>query len=201
MKKHIFTRILHAVLAVAVIHQLVVSTFMQAPLDGKAEDFAFELHETVGFVAFGIVILFWVWVIVRGVDTSIKSLFPWFTSVNRKQVFGDIREALHALVHGHKPALSIESSLASAVHGLGLLLVLAMALTGSGWLLLEGQNEQVANSIIEIHTTLSLLVWVYLIAHAAMAVLHDLYGQPVLRRIFPFGRTLDIDKGHEDRGT
>lgn len=191
MKKHIFTRALHALLGLAVIHQLIISNFMQAPLDGKVENLAFEMHESIGLTTLGIVGCFWLWVLVRQVDTSISSLIPWFSAKKRSVVVSDFKILAQALLKRDLSGVPAESALASAIHGLGLLAVLAAAATGGGWMFFEESNKDVAESIIEAHEMITAFVWAYLIGHAGFAVVHELIGHALLRRIFPFGRQGD----------
>jgi len=73
-----------------------------------------------------------------------------------------------------------ESPLASAMHGLGLLTVLAMAGTGAV-MALGGVHD---GPVLEIHRLLASLMWVYLIAHASAALLHQVQGHHVLQRMF-----------------
>ncbi|TXH05830.1 MAG: cytochrome b/b6 domain-containing protein [Nevskiaceae bacterium] len=188
MKKNIWTRLLHAALALAVIHQLVISNFMQAPLDGKPENFAFELHETGGLISLGLVTLFWLWALLRKADTPLARLVPWFHRDRRIAVFHDARDALRAALRLDLGAIPADSALSSAVHGLGLMAVLGAAATGAGWLVFEESNKDVAEAFAETHEAVTTLVWAYLIGHASMAVLHELGGHAVLRRMFPFGR-------------
>jgi len=76
--------------------------------------------------------------------------------------------------------------LATAVHGLGLLTVTAMAVTGAAFALLGLPKDQ-ARLVLEIHKLIANLMWAYLIGHAGLAVLHQLVGQPALKRIFGRG--------------
>lgn len=188
MKKNIWTRLLHAALALAVLHQLIISNFMQAPLDGKPENSAFELHETMGLITLGIVTLFWLWTLLRKADTPFAQLVPWFNRNRRTAVLNDARDALRAALRLDLAAIPADSALSSAVHGLGLMAVLGAAATGAGWLAFEPSNKDMAEALAETHAAITTLVWAYLVGHAGMAVLHELSGHAVLRRMFPFGR-------------
>lgn len=164
---------------------------MQAPLDGKAENFAFELHETLGLISLGVISLFWIWILVRKVDSSVASLVPWFTADKRATVMRDAKILLTSVIKRDFSNMPIDSALASAVHGLGLLSVLAAALTGAGWAVFEESNKGLAKSIIEIHEMVTTFVWAFLAGHAGLAIIHEITGHPLLRRMFPFGRQAD----------
>lgn len=188
MKKHFVTRALHILLGLAVVHQLVISNFMQAPLHGKVENFAFEMHETIGLSTLGIVGLFWLWVLVRRVDTSLSRLIPWLSAKHRAIVISDVKDLIRALRKFEFSSVPTDTALASAIHGLGLVAVLAAAATGAGWLFFEESNQGLAKSITSAHEAVTTLVWAYLVGHAGFAVIHELAGHAVLRRMFPFGR-------------
>lgn len=59
------TRVLHLLIAVAVVHQLGVSLIMIAPEAGKTGNIYYEFHESVGLVSFGIVSAYWLWLALR----------------------------------------------------------------------------------------------------------------------------------------
>lgn len=188
MPRSLLTRLLHAGLALAVIHQLLITEWMVKPRPGREENWAFEFHETGGLVTLGLVSLFWLWTLVRRAETAPGALLPWLNATRRAAVFAELRQAFAALRRRQVPAAPAESALASAVHGLGLLAVLAVAASGTAWLLLEDGNPGLAEAAAETHEVLSNLVWAYLVGHAGLAVLHELAGHRVLRRMFPFGR-------------
>lgn len=188
MKKDLLTRSLHLLVGLAVIHQLAVSEWMQPPKDGRPENFAFELHESMGMVTLGIVLAFWIWTLVRDGGTAPGALFPWFSGARRTALFADLRAATDALRGLRLPEAPAHSPLASAVHGLGLLAVTGAAATGTVWLFLESIDRGLAHDVAEIHELMATLVWTYIVGHASLAVLHELAGHRVLRRMFPFGR-------------
>ena len=74
--------------------------------------------------------------------------------------------------------------LASAVHGLGLLLMTVMAVTGTVWFVNEtwiySQSTYMRLDIIA-HHLFANLVWAYLIGHALLALVHHYSGQASLK--------------------
>lgn len=76
------------------------------------------------------------------------------------------------------PPHNPDGALGPAVHGLGLLLVTAMAASGTlYWLQVRlGLHSAEPDGMLAmtVHLALANLVWVYLIAHAGLAVLHHL---------------------------
>ena len=57
--KSVLTRILHLLLLMAVMHQLVGSSIMEAPRPGQPGGLLFELHEWGGLTSLGLILLFW----------------------------------------------------------------------------------------------------------------------------------------------
>jgi cytochrome b561 len=56
------TRLLHLLLAAAIVHQLAINLLMQKPEPGRPEKLGFELHQGVGLASAGILVIFWHWV-------------------------------------------------------------------------------------------------------------------------------------------
>jgi len=187
MKRSFPTRFLHLLLAAAIVHQLVVSLFMEAPRGGRLGDTAFDLHQYVGVGSMGIIFLFWIWTLVRRREHHVATLVPWLSSKRRRAVFADLGLHLSALKRFELPLPGEESPLVSAVHGLGLIAATAMAATGTAIFFLaapDGSLTGYASTVLDLHSLLASLMWVYVIAHAATAVLHQISGQKVLQRMF-----------------
>lgn len=173
-----FTKLLHLLVALAVVHQLAISLVMTRPSPGRPGDSLFELHELVGLVSLGVLLIFLLWVIVRRRETTAGMLYPWFSRNRRRALRIDLKAHFHSIKSG-RILLTQESPLASAVHGLGLLLVLAMAATGA-----TGYFIAAARPLLSIHETLGPLVWAYLVGHAGLALLHQRAGHRVLQNMF-----------------
>lgn len=173
-----FTKFLHLLVAAAVVHQLLISLVMTKPGPGRPGDSLFELHEWVGLATLGVLLIFFLWVLVRRRETTVSMLYPWFSGRRLRALRMDLKAHL-ARLKGGRILLTQEAPLASAVHGLGLLLVLVMAATGAG-----GYFIASARPLLSIHETLGPLVWAYLVGHAGLALLHQLAGHPVLQSMF-----------------
>jgi cytochrome b561 len=188
MKSSLTTRILHAALAVAIVHQLVISWFMERPKPGgPTENLAFDLHETVGLISLGLLALYWLWTMLRLNEEGPGALIPWFSAERRRRVLADIGNYRNSLVQRRLPPPMAEMPLASAIHGLGLLVATAMAVTGAIVYALMGADGSLAGGgrlVLELHEVLANLMWAYLIGHAGIAVVHDIVGHRVLGRMF-----------------
>jgi len=181
VKRSNLTRLLHFVLLIAVAHQLLNSEFMRRPEPGDAPSLLYELHEYIGLASFGVVFLFWVWTLARRGETRLSALFPWLFPVRMREIFSEITGAAGVL-HDMDLFERVSGILAGAVHGLGLLVVTGMAVTGTVYYFAIG--TPLAHQALALHRLLANLMWAYLIGHGAMAVLHHLLGSDVLRRMF-----------------
>jgi cytochrome b561 len=182
------TRLLHFLLAAAVLNQLFGSLVMHRPRPpSRAGDFAFDVHEYVGLASMGVIILFWLWGTIRQREHGLGSLFPWFSAKRLAAVAEDFGAHARALARLRLPMPAEETPLASAVHGLGLLTATVMAVTGTivyTQMAPDGALTDFGRQSLTLHHLLANLMWAYLIGHAALAVLHQLYGHRVLQRMF-----------------
>ncbi len=117
-------------LLLVVVHQLIGNEFMQLPLPGDAPGWVFTLHEYAGLADLGVVAAFWVWTVARQGETRLGRLLPWFSLTRLRDVMADLAAQLRRLARLRAPD-DDDGALASAVHGLGLLAVTAMAVTGT----------------------------------------------------------------------
>ncbi|WP_037514696.1 cytochrome b/b6 domain-containing protein [Sphingobium xenophagum] len=176
------TKLLHLLIAAALIHQLFISLIMVVPETNRPGDSYFELHEWVGVLTLWLLVIFWIWTLVRRGETRFAMLFPWFSATRRSAFWADLKAHLASLARGGGP-LTEESPLASAVHGLGLLIATAMALTGA-----VGYFFPAASLLLEVHMTIAPVMWAYLTGHVGVALLHQMAGHRILQRMFGSGR-------------
>ena len=175
-KKHtLATRTAHAALATAIVLQLASSQFMQGPRRTTPGDWLCTVHEYVGLFALVAALGFWVAVAMRRRGTSAALLFPWLSGARIAAVWADIKTHVRSLMKFRLPAYEDDAPLASAVHGLGLLLMTFMAVTGTIYFIGEYLGTTTSSFVHldkEAHELMANLVWAYLIGHAALAILH-----------------------------
>jgi cytochrome b561 len=179
-RRSLLTKILHDSLLLSVLWQLIASGLVERPRDGQAGNLFYEVHKVVGLTTLGLVLAFWLWNVVRSRETPFAMLFPWFSSHRLTVVMEDLRAHLAQLRRFRLPAAEPDTPLASAVHGLGLLTVLAMATTGA-WLYTQSVP---GGLMLEAHEVISNLMWAYVVGHAGLALLHQVAGHAVLQRMF-----------------
>jgi cytochrome b561 len=157
-------------------------------LPGDAPSTLYMLHEYVGMASLAVVCTFWLWTLVRHGETSLANLVPWLSPRRIAAIFDDVIDLINAI---RRRDFSGESSgaLASAVHGLGLLIVTAMAATG---IVLFFSGGSVAHDAMALHRLIANLMWAYLIGHAGLATLHHLLGSDILRRMFWIRRGITL---------
>jgi cytochrome b561 len=182
------TRIAHMALAVAIVTQLISSLVMIPPLDGNTADFAFAVHKYAGIAAFVAALAFWLVIASRRRGTHALSLFPWFSRKRLSLLANDLRDHGAAISRFHIPDYRAENPLASAVHGLGLLLMTGMAATGVAFLVAarSGLGEETAwvTADLQLHVLFANVVWAYLIGHAALAVVHQIVSKRSLMEMW-----------------
>ena len=184
------TRFVHAGLATSVCLQLATSLIMQGPSETSAGDNLFQLHRYSGFAALAFAFLFWLLLAVRHRGTEVAALFPWFSGVHLHALVRDLSTHIRTGLKGRLPDHEENGPLASAVHGLGLLLMTAMAVSGGVyaaqvWAGLQ-PPEPDGSVAMTIHLALANLVWAYLIAHAGMAAIHHYARSVSLSRMWRF---------------
>ena len=191
MERSMMTRVLHGLLALAVLHQLAVSLVMEPPKHGHdapgLPGTFFDLHEGVGLFTLGVVLAFWLWSVVRRGETTVGMMVPWFSRERRQALMTDLAHHWSALRRMRLPDYRPRSPLPAAVHGLGLLVITAMGATGAVIYFAHGQPGiagQLAKVTWEVHESLANLAWAYLIGHAALGVLHAIAGHDIVRPMF-----------------
>ena len=186
------TRLLHAGLALAILTQLGTSLAMQGPDDVQAGDILFQVHRYSGLAAMLLAFGLWLTIVLRSRGTEIGALVPWLSGRRLAALWQDAKVHAGAAVKLRLPEHDPQAALPSAIHGLGLLLISAMAASGAVyfvqvWL---GLHSAEPDGMIAMtaHLALGNLVWAYLIAHAGLALLHHLLRSMRLATMWSFGK-------------
>ena len=197
LSRSLTTRILHFLLLAIVIHQLIGSNFIERPLPGEDPELPYQLHTWIGIAGFVTVFAFWIWSLVRRRETSFSELIPWFSSARRQALFADIRKHVRILISFRLPD-DDHGGLSSAVHGLGLLVVTAMAISGTLYYFVF-QGTALGKLVLEAHEILSNFMWAYLIGHATLALIHQAMGHPIFAQMFWSMPTKPTSRSHTKR--
>ncbi len=185
MARSNLTRVLHLLILTLVLHQLIGSQFMQRPDPGDDPAWNFMLHEYAGLLLLAVAGVFWLWTMIRRGETRFSRLVPWFSVARLRDVWTDVAAQARRIASLRAPDDS-DGALASAVHGLGLLVLTAMAATGTVFFF--AQRTGIGHTALDLHRLMANLMWAYLVAHAGLAVLHHLLGSDIFARMFWVGR-------------
>lgn len=180
VRRTLMTKLLHVFLLLSVLWQLFASGLVERPRAGQPGNLFYDIHEIVGLATLALVLVFWLWSVVRRCETPFAALFPWLSGGRLKLLITDVSAHWTAMRQWQLPHAETETPLATAVHGLGLLTTLAMAASGA-WL----YTQMVPGGLVlEVHKAVSNLMWAYLVAHAGLALVHQAMGHRVLQRMF-----------------
>lgn len=160
-------------LATTIIVQLLTSQFMTYSKIGRPGDWLFEIHQYSGLLALSLSLFFLLILLFRRRDTPLSLMFPWLSTGRRQALSQDLKGQLQTLKSMRLPYYHAENPLASAVHGLGLLLIALMATTGGIYFLaldLGLSDSTWAGLDKDLHESLGGLVWAYLIGHSGIAM-------------------------------
>lgn len=188
MKYNKLTRWLHAAIALGVTLQLLLSLAMETPKPGRPfgglEAAAFESHEVMGLFVSGVLLLHWLFLLSGHAGLGKEHLFPWFSRQRRDAMIDEIKQqwARRRLENTQQP-----SAVAGATHGLGLLVTSIMAITGG--VVYFGMAENGAMSptvdfVEETHSFFSTFMWIYLVGHAGVGMVHQWLGHRTVFDMF-----------------
>jgi cytochrome b561 len=195
MRHSLVTRMLHLLVAAAIVVQLADSQLMRVPRPGRlvtgSEAAAFGLHEYAGLASMTIIALFWLWMLIRRQGTSLGLLFPWFSRERLVGLLEDVVLHVRCAARLALPEPEHSIALSSAVQGVGLVLALVIAATGTigyfDWTTGTSMTG-LAGAAFEVHGTLANVMWGYLVVHVGAALLHELLGHRMLYQMSPARR-------------
>ncbi len=180
-------RILHALLALTITFQLIVSFVMEHPSTKRpmspAGAFWFEWHEGVGLAATAVLLASWIYRLVNFKREGQGTLFPWVNAAGQKDLAAEIRLFLTLKWQ----SLADTGPLAGTIHGLGLLIATAMTATGCIVYIGLWPDDAVTpavHNMMEVHSALATLMWIYLYGHVLMALWHQFVGHGSLGKMF-----------------
>lgn len=182
-------RIVHAVTAAAITFQLLVSLVMDhphatRPMSAVGKTY-FHYHEWAGLLTAGVLLCGWIYRLLNWQRESQSSLYPWISANGCRAVASDLK----AFFLFRWTQVPPGSALAGTVHGLGLLVASAMAVSGVAIFIGLWPADRVTpgvHNLMEVHSTLATSMWIYLYGHSLMALWHQLIGHATLTAMFSF---------------
>ncbi len=178
------TRLLHWGLAVMISFQIFSGLLVATP----GTLVYFYVHEWGGLATTVVIALNWFW---SYANYDLALLFPW-----NDAGMADVVAELQKLRCGRLPRPGRVRGLSSFGHGLGLLAVTGMAVTGTLiYVVIPGGLGALAHSrhymaftdLVRLHKVIAGLVWVYWVGHVGFAFLHQVHGGRVFGGIFGRG--------------
>jgi cytochrome b561 len=189
MKFNRTTRLLHLTIMLSVLLQLLSEQLMKVPKPGESvqtyEAIFLNLHEWNGFVVLGLAVFYIMYLTDDSDDW--KRLFPWASTSGCKGLWQEIRHDMPGWLTGQLKTPDEAHHIAGTVHGLGILLAIALGSTGIMIFMgLEssGEMNEDIKLLRELHSDLGTLMWFYIFGHAGMAIMHHVKGHSLLREMF-----------------
>ncbi|MDA8390751.1 MAG: cytochrome b/b6 domain-containing protein [Gammaproteobacteria bacterium] len=180
------TKFLHGGMAVTVTLQLLLSLVMQVPHPHRAPApsglLFFQLHEWVGLATVAVIVAHWGYSAFFSGDADFAHLFPW-SRTGRAAIWRDIRTLL-----AWRLPEDTAAGLSGFTHGLGLLAVTGMAVTGLVLFFTFGHGTATARHAAFLHSFVANFAWAYWYGHVGMALIHAWQRDGIMTGIF--GRTL-----------
>lgn len=190
---HPVTRWLHAGLVLGVVCQLIFASLMTHPDEkgGELGKLFMQVHRAGGVVVAAIVIANLIWAVLPRGNPPHRQISVLVSAAHWREALS-ILKRLPTMLSGKSKLVQPGNELALVFEMLGLLVMTAMAMTGSViWNLWSGPGSKVspdAELLMEIHAVFAFILLIYLAGHISMAVAHLRAKEPVFARISPFGR-------------
>jgi cytochrome b561 len=184
------TRLLHAIIAILVIIQLysiyaVENKFYNDPIRTVLWNF----HKYGGLVAFVALFSFWIVILTRSGGTSVTELFPWVSLRALKNLCYDIFHYIKSIMQFKIPEHTNPSPLASAIHGLGIIIMSVMAISGvNRYVVYEFSitKTPLIKYISGLHHTFADYAWIYLGIHVFVALINHIFKKQKLSSMWQF---------------
>lgn len=180
-------KVLHALFALGIALQLVLSNLMRQPRPGRLrtafEAFTFAIHEYVGLVLVVVLLVHWLLHLAGHAPKGLAHFFPWFSRERMGRLKAEARELLQMKL-GEPEA---QDAIAGAIQGVGLVVATLLAISG-GVVFVgmadDGTMSEATRSVRKLHTTLAPVMWGYLGVHLAAALAHVAAGHRSILAIF-----------------
>jgi len=145
-------------------------------------------HRTAGVVVALIVLANLLWAVMLRGDPRKRQMSVLLSTVHWRESISILKQ-LPTMIIGKRALPEPGNSLSLIVEMLGMLTMTAMAISGSIiWILWDGPGHNVSETAelwMNIHGSFAILLFLYLIGHVSMALLHWRSGDSVFSRILP----------------
>ena len=189
MTKHIYkTRLLHSIFAILIIIQLfsiyaIDNRFFTKPI----RTFLFDIHKYGGLVTFAVLFLFWIFAFKRHQGTPVSELFPWLSRKALCDLLSDIIHHMKSILKFEMPVHTNPAPLASAIHGLGVIIMSVMATTGVHRFIVYQfsiEKTPIIKFFSGLHHVFADYAWIYLILHVSVAIINHISKRQALSEMW-----------------
>ena len=182
-------RLLHYFLLVSAVYQLLSSEWMIVPEPGKLAGVGvalFYLHAWLfGWIALTAACVYALKAYYE--PETWRMLMPWFSTSRLATLFASARREVPDMLRGRLAPLEVKSPLASAVHGLGIILLIGLGMTGLYLMLgVRSDGSMSADVLVsfKFHEIMGILAWAFLAGHVLMTLYHLALRHPHVEDIF-----------------
>ncbi len=190
------TRILHFGIVTCILMQLLGEQIIGLPEPGHVRQASDALlvgiHEGIG--ALSLVLVCTYLVVTLDEAPGRAKLFPWMDANSRARLWEEIRHDVPGWLRGIIPGPEAGSLMAGTVHGAGIVLALILGLSGSLLFIGMGPHGEITPDIRLVwqgHSLMASLMWIFVIGHGGMAIVHEIRGHAIVRAMFRLGKAHD----------
>lgn len=183
------TRFFHLFIAFGITAQMFLTLVMVHPKPGREANVFFEIHEVLGVALLGVLVVHWLWSMVRQGAAPLGHLFPWFSGKRLGVLKADLVNHVKHLAKLTLPESDSPSPLAGAIQGLGLLAATLLGTTGVVILIYAEPGQRMVgwlHDVKEVHEAIGPVMWSYLGVHVGAGILHQIVGQESIASMFTF---------------
>jgi cytochrome b561 len=180
-------KVLHALFALGITLQLLLSNVMRQPRPGRLrtafEALTFAVHEYVGLALVVALVVHWLLHLAGHAPKGLAHFFPWFS----RERMGRLKAEGTELLRMNLGDPEAQDTIAGAIQGIGLVVATLLAISGGVvffGMADDGTMSEMTRSTRKVHTTLAPLMWGYLGVHLAAALVHVAAGHRSILAIF-----------------
>jgi cytochrome b561 len=165
-KHSYYTRLTHFLIAILVIGQLFSIYIVENRLlTDPIRTFLWSVHKYGGLVAFAVLLFFIIYAFKRRHGTPVIELFPWVSLNALKNLKDDIIIYIKQIIQLKVPEHHNPSPFASAIHGLGIIIMFMMATTGVFRFVvyqMEIEKTPFVKFVYSLHHLFADYAWIYI---------------------------------------
>ncbi len=182
------TKIIHLIIVITVTLQILSQYWMFVPTPDKQPPVQWAAWLYVIHLCIGMVVLCFVAVrlmMIMEEEEYSKRLYPWFDKASFIKLWSQLRAV--SVTAGKESQVEEDNRIAAVVHGLGLLVLLALGVTGVLFFLglaPNGYMDAMTAFLRSTHEVLAILLFLFLAGHIGMTIRHRINGNQAAQDMF-----------------